>query len=499
MSAYNNPAITSEPSLPEYDGSTPASWGQPSASFAPVEQAGAIPPDMDAWSKFGHAFGAAYTSTTYDGLSNSQDLATQEAVDRRNKAVKAATGQDLENPFADGYLDEAMRRYQNEGGFRYGGGSSVDLAYNAGRLPLEERMRVRELQLDAYQSHLDQLARDYPAADIGGDVRSAAKTIAGNAVADAQKAAADAGPIGGFFANLGGGLAAGWRDPLQVSSLFIGAGETAARSVAGQMFETFARHAAVNAAVTGASEPDIAAWRKARGEPTTANDALYDIGLSALFGGALGTVGHLIGGAAHGDASAASQLADRLREENAPQAAAEVAPALRAVEDDNAAAQGAPKDTPPDAAAQMMRDAARGMENPDAPLATSDPRELAAPDRLAASADARAGAVPEATSRLLGEPEPPPGRTLDTVRDIEPPPPPKPIEPGAEGGAPKAAAEADLFPPHELRAAELPSDDILNKTMVERDGKLAALAPDEIAKPAERVGFMAQLIENCVL
>lgn len=509
MSEVASPAIASPPSLPAFDGRQTPSWGPAAVNvdFADANTPGAIPPDMDAWGKFGHAFGAAYKSTTFDGLSNSASLSLSQAVQDRNKAVKAATGADLEDPTSDGYLDEAVRRWKDETG---GYAPSPDMPgmtpYDLG-LSATDAAEVKQLQMSVYREKLDQLARDFPGAGLGGDLRTAAQTLANKAVGEAQQAASEAGPVGGTIAGLAGGLAAAWRDPLQMASLFLGGGEAnAARSVAGQFFETFARHAAVNAAVTAATEPEIAAWRNERGQPMAPSDALYDIGLAALFGGGVGAVGHLIGRAGQGDAAAARQLADRLRSDKAPEAAAEIAPALRAIEDDHAAAEGAPEGLPPEDARAMLRETARTLERDDAPASGQTPIE---------AAQARAEALPEASSRLLGESEPPPDRGLDTVREVEPPPAAKaPSQQASEGNQaagleepasagnrtpPGNQPEPDLFPPHELRAAEAPADDALNKTLVERDGKLVALAADEVAKPNERAGFMAQLIENCVL
>jgi hypothetical protein len=445
VSEFDNPAILSTPSLPDYNGSTPASWA--SASHADV-------------------FQSALEANLVDGLSNSRDVATQQAITQRNKAVKDATGQDLEDPSVDGYLPEALRRFSQESGSSVPAPDMPGMTASDFGLAAPDQARVRQLQMQVYQEQVNDLASRYPQAPIGGDIQTQAKQLANKAVSDAQATyqASGGGPLN-FLAQMAGGVVSAVRDPLQVAALSVGGGEaTAFKSIAGQMFETFLRQGAVNAGAQAISEPGVAAWRAERGQAMNATDVLSDLGMAAMFGGGVGALIHGASGAfaarmdrarelsarvAQGDGRAAEQLGARLEPRVAPEAAA----ALRSVSDDASAAAGGKlpeldDELPPHMAGPMLRDAARSMEDRNAPLMRVDAPTiepdlptLAPADRRAASDDARAAAMPQASSHLLGSAEAPAARELETPRAAEPAPAkaPEDGEADAQASAPAAS------------------------------------------------------------
>ena len=104
MSAYFNPAQLTPVSMPDFDETKAAPSFAAAAvavPFGDVQTAGAIPPDMDAVDKFGAATAAAYRSTMLSGLSNSRDVALQDAIAERNKAVIRAGKQDFLSGLAE--------------------------------------------------------------------------------------------------------------------------------------------------------------------------------------------------------------------------------------------------------------------------------------------------------------------------------------------------------------------------------------------------------------
>lgn len=83
-------------------------------------------------------------------------------------------------------------------------------------------------------------------------------------------------------ATLTGGLGASFTDPLNVATLPLGAG--ASRSILG----TVLIEAGLNAGIEAVSIPKVAEWQTELGQKYGFTDAIQDVGMAALFGGAMG-------------------------------------------------------------------------------------------------------------------------------------------------------------------------------------------------------------------
>jgi len=119
--------------------------------------------------------------------------------------------------------------------------------------------------------------------------------------------------------------------------------------------------------------------------------------------------------------------------------------------------------------------------------------------------------LPAGAARLLGNDAPPPSRTLEIPRATEPAATPAP----AALDAARGDTLEGVFPPGEVHGPAdgagappvsrpplpgVPEGDALGQVpIVGRDGKVAMVDRAAIGAEAERHGFMAQLIGNCVL
>ena len=367
-----------------------------------IVQSWAAPPAPTA--SLGDVAATEYQSQLLNRWVGAQDVARERAVEDRNRAVKQATGQDLENPMRDGYLPEALQRAGLAGQTPpdLNGMSLADLG-----LPASDAGAVRQAQTAIYQEKLADLAQRFPGRVDAGPIQSAAEQLATASVKKAQDTyQASGGGVLPFLASFAGGAGVMLRDPVQLGALFFGGGEaTVFKSVAGQMLETFLRQGAVNAGVQALEEPAVQAWAAKRGLDSGLKPALEDVADAFVFGGALGTAAHAlpIGLRAAADRlraspKAALDLADRV-EAKSPETAA----ALRSVAADREAAGPPPAGVAGEAApvdvAPALREAVRAMEHPDAPL----PEAVITPEEYGRRIRIRAEQIDPATFRAADE------------------------------------------------------------------------------------------------
>lgn len=219
---------------------------------------------------------AARDSARFADNFNASQQAMDVAFDRRDAAVFKATGVHLISP---------IESFQNAGG------ASVVA------VPRQNWKALIAKQLaELADAHPDKLDVIRPNISLEKDAAGIALE-AGNRF-DAQFASRD-----DFWSKwtitLGGALAGGMRDPLQVATLFAGGGVGGARTIAGRILSTAAREAVVNGAIEGMQQPVVQAWREQAGLPHGFAEALRNTASAAVFAGVAGGGFKALGEAAH--------------------------------------------------------------------------------------------------------------------------------------------------------------------------------------------------------
>lgn len=200
--------------------------------------------------------------------SNAEWLATVEAYERRAKEIHDATGVQIANP-----ARQPLQRIEN--------GRVIS------RTTAELEGEWRQALEDVATAHPDQVDVIRPGRPIRED--ALAVTRGAETEFNAAMAEADRLSMGSRFANvLGGGIAGMARDPLQVSTLLLGAGPSAARSVGGRILQTMLTEAAINGGVEAAVQASSQGWRREAGVENGLGPALQQVGLAAAFGGGFG-------------------------------------------------------------------------------------------------------------------------------------------------------------------------------------------------------------------
>lgn len=325
--------------------------------------------------------------------------ALEEATRRRLKAIQDATGVSLENPELGGYRAEARAAARQAALEAVRAGSSGGGL--EGGLPGEARRIL--------QSRLDALAQNFPdKADVikaGVPLIDDARALAKAAELELEGAAGamrnTALQVGTGFA---GGAAGYFYDPLNLATMFVGAGPSSAGTAAARIGATALREALINAGVTALTQPAVQAWRDEIGVRSGVVPALENIGMAALFGGLFGAAfegarallpkgkrplvpgdAPLIERVATGRATAreVQQLFDLLGAKLAEDDAAALKLAAD-LEDADAALPKAPDGIAPEAHAEALTDAIRHAEAPDeapppSPPAAAPPARAAQP------------------------------------------------------------------------------------------------------------------------
>lgn len=205
----------------------------------------------------------------YRDGSNAEWLATAEAYERRIKAIHEATGVQLVNP---------ARQPESTVG-----PNGVRTIRSRQDVDAEFRQQLFEVA-EAHPDAADVIGLDRP-------IREDALGVTRQAEEEFNAAMAAAGRLstGSRFGNvLGGSIAAMARDPMQVTTLFLGAGPSGARTVAGRLLQTMLTEAAINAGVEGAVQASSQAWRQEAGVEHGLGPALQQVALAAAFGGGFG-------------------------------------------------------------------------------------------------------------------------------------------------------------------------------------------------------------------
>ena len=223
---------------------------------------------------------SAAEETRLARLLSSRTEAMADAADQRIRTVQEQTGVQLENPFRQGYLMEANRRY--------------DDARARGEDPGPRSITVRQLQRDIFTENVDGVATKFPdkAAALtffqpieaqAGAIATAAEDRAG--LARTRFGAAGGNAADEFVAELAGGLRGSWRDPVSVASLAIGPGLSASRSILARVATAGATQGLVNVGLLALEKPAANAWRQERGLSDQGNlPTLHETGLAFALG-----------------------------------------------------------------------------------------------------------------------------------------------------------------------------------------------------------------------
>lgn len=503
------------------------------------------PPAVD-WAQLGSVFAASEHANVLTGGVMGDYYARQQAVEDQNRSIKDATGQQLQNPFNDGYRAEARAALEDEGTPKW----------------LQSDPEIFQRGLKIYAQQRDDLAQKFPGVSPSSDVVQQGADLQNRAVAAATEASGRGGWLGGPTAGLLGGLYAMRRDPLQVLSLFLPVGPEmkVGWSVAAQLSRSFVEQGALNAGVQAGEELFRQRQLAERGLPHGLGEAMESIGEAGLFGGAVGAGLHGLSLGAH---ALLAKAFDRAAQGGAP-AALDGAHGVQMYSDGVRRMEGEPiLPEPPSPLAEgatgraaeqaigaaspadawTAADTLRGDPDLVASALASDDRDIHGAGQLAAldpaafdiarasldPAFARhvaALAPPEEQAAIMQQLARAAPRTEDEAHAIVTqeldtryapeaigrlagldgaPPLPEPIaEPAtvmrsigedaaAEGAAPR---EVPVSP---AERDGLPANDLLSKFPVEENGRMVLRTRAEMGEAAARKNWLAQLIENCVL
>lgn len=218
----------------------------------------------------------------YRDNSDAADNAFAEAYERRNKAIFDATGQQLENPY------KKLPAYDNVPGL------SIFGKTRDWRGEAEAEWQRKTAELARARPELESLIRS-PIADDAYAITRGAEADAG--AAEARASAAGVGGLRRSLNTLGGGLAGGLRDPMQIATLWVGGGVASpAKMVGARLIETMLTEAALNAGVESAVQIASHDYKARAGVDASLGTSLKQVGLAAAFGGGFG--GLLEGGRA---------------------------------------------------------------------------------------------------------------------------------------------------------------------------------------------------------
>lgn len=303
-------------------------------------------------------FDTAERSERLTGNIVSGHQALEEAYDNRIKAVKDATGVELENPQRNGYAIDARKQIRDE--VRAGGMAPID---EQGGIPAYQRKIF-----DAKLAELHAKYPDLPSTDIDEEAR---KLAAGAAQAAAAPYPEGVNPITAAATTFAGGLYGMRRDPLFVGSLFAGpasaAGKTALTRIATSAFS----QGLYNMGLSAIEQPVVQQWRHEVGLRSGVEPALEDVGMAFLFGvipGAGFQGAREAGPALKRLLSGAPREGDIAKAESVLGKAPELHTAESAIADDQAVLRDpAPKGVPPDLHDELTGAALRKADIPDAP------------------------------------------------------------------------------------------------------------------------------------
>lgn len=209
---------------------------------------------------------AAYDAQRLNDNFLSSDAAQYQAFQERIDAIKAATGKTLENPLEK--PSGAKSRY------------------------LQGKKGVELFTVDGtFYKELDTLSKLYPdkvgVIQPGVRVEERARDIARQASIDSEKLSSNPNaPAGTGIADFVGRTGGYLRDPVNISTLFLGGGEGQVMKLTGsKLASVIIGNAVSNAASQAVIEPKVQAWRKELGLDYGWKNAGENIAFAGLMGG----------------------------------------------------------------------------------------------------------------------------------------------------------------------------------------------------------------------
>lgn len=219
---------------------------------------------------YGDIFTKAERSVRLTGNMVSESAARSEAYENRIKAIKDATGIELENPERGGYAIDARKAIRDE--------------VRAGGLqPIDAKGGIPEYQKRIFDQKVADIQKEHPDLQFG-DIQPAAETIAKMAADAAAQPRPEANVIASFATQFAAGAVGSRRDPLFIGSMFAGptsaVGKTALARIASSSLFT----GLFNAGVSAVEQPAVQDWRARIGMESGVIPALHEVGVAFALG-----------------------------------------------------------------------------------------------------------------------------------------------------------------------------------------------------------------------
>ena len=217
---------------------------------------------------------AARDTALYADNFNAEEYAREEAFDEARKAVREATGIELDNP-------------------QWSKPASIPSPASIAD-PLFDKALGREDPFAAWDKRMGEIIAQHPdKAEVLTQFRleGIQETALGKArAADERYQMLSSTRPGwrGFAAGLYGGLKGSFQDPLTLATLPFGFGAGSARTVAGKVLATTWREALVSGISEAAIQPVVQKWRADAGLPAGFEEGLKNVAGAALLGGLVG-------------------------------------------------------------------------------------------------------------------------------------------------------------------------------------------------------------------
>jgi hypothetical protein len=305
---------------------------------------------------------AAWDQQLYVETSTGRQAAIDESIARQIAAVKAASGVAMQHPLRGGYRDMAELELKAQFGPDYRRQTERNPA-----LFINSAVEVYKRQLGEYMDGNPAIADAVQTAMID----YAPDMIARRADRGMQEASTESPSL---LLTLGAGLVGGivpaMRDPINAVGLLLGAGPSAAKTVAGRLFDVALREAMINGGVTLAQQPFVQDWRREAGLEAGFDEGAKNVAMGAAFGALFGAgaqaLREVMPRAAVGDASV-KEVRAALRQAGV-KLDAETTLVLRAAEAaeqaDDLVMKSKPAGLPDDEAREVLAQAVRRAEDP---------------------------------------------------------------------------------------------------------------------------------------
>lgn len=216
---------------------------------------------------------------------NSSYQALYDAYDARIAAVHTATGQTVENPLRIAeQLDFADRQkprlpmYMQDPLAELKAGPAMPTNSQKEGQKFSEWLQGLEAQ---FPDKKDQIRAGVP-------LEQDALALAKGADEDLGRLMASRTTIGGFASAFYGGFKGTLNDPLQVATMFAGAGPGTGRTIMARLANVALKEALINGAVEAAQQPTVQDWREKAGLPSGFDEGLRNVVFAAGIGGLFG-------------------------------------------------------------------------------------------------------------------------------------------------------------------------------------------------------------------